>query len=91
MSTWLRVAFRVRKGDIGIEDEFLPPSTSEKIRLTARVLLPGMISFHEEHSVRIQCGYKLREWYELSPTERAFEVALRRTENLISRIVSEAK
>jgi len=60
------------------------------MELTARILLPGMISFHEEHLVRKQCGYKLREWYELEPTERAFEVATGRLESLINRHVSEA-
>ena len=89
-STELRAAFRIKKGKVDLADEFLPPSASEKLGLTARTLLPGMISFHEEHSTRVQGGYKLHEWYELEPTERAFEVAIRRVDGLISRHIAEA-
>lgn len=73
-----------------IEDAWLPPSPAQKINLTARALLPGMISFHEEHAVRKDAGYKLDEWYELTPQERAFEVAVQRVEGLITRHLSEA-
>ena len=90
MSIELRAAFRIKKGKTDLADEFLPPSTPEKIGLTARTLLPGMISFHEEHSIRVQGGYKLHEWYELEPTERAFEVAVRRADGLINRHIAEA-
>jgi hypothetical protein len=59
--------------------------------LTARVLLPGMISMHEEHLVRINAGYNLSEWSAMDPLERAFEVALRRLEGVLNRHISEAK
>ena len=68
-------------GKVDIADILLPPSTSEKIRLMSGIALPGMISMHEEHSVRVQCGYKLYEWRELKPAERALEVATRRLES----------
>ena len=90
MSNELRPAFRVRAEKTDLKDVHLPPSTTEKLKLNARKLIPGMISFHEEHSVRIQGGYKLDEWYELSPTERALEVAMRRLEVLINRLAMEA-
>lgn len=77
-------------GKVDIADEFLPGSTSEKIGLTSGIALQGMISIHEEHSVRVQCGYKLCEWGKLNPTERALEVAVRRIESLINRHISEA-
>ncbi len=87
MSNVLRVAFRVKKADLDIEEanKWLPMSAGEKLGLTARALLPGMISFHEEHLVRTSAGYKLDEWCELDPLERAFEVAIRRLEAMLSR------
>lgn len=90
MSNELSLAFKIRAEKTDLEDVFLPPSTTEKLGLNARRLIPGMISFHEEHSVRIQGGYKLNEWYELSPMERALEVAMRRLEVLINRHAMEA-
>ena len=90
MSSVLSPAFRIKIGDTDIQDAYLPPSTIEDLRLNARILLPGMISFHEEHLVRIQGGYKLSEWHELEPSERALEVAIRRLEALVNRHVMEA-
>jgi len=58
--------------------------------LTARVLLPGMISMHEEHLVRTSAGYKLDEWRELHYMERAIEVSIRRLEGTLNRHISEA-
>lgn len=90
MSSELRIAFQIKTANIDIDEAWLPVSTAEKLGLTARVLLPGMISFHEEHLVRTSAGYKLKEWYELDPLERAFEVAIRRLEGLLNRHVMEA-
>ena len=77
-------------GKVDIADILLPPSTAEKIGLMSGIALPGMISIHEEHSVRVQCGYKLCEWSELNPAEKALEIATRRLESLINRHISEA-
>lgn len=91
MSNELSPAFRLRKADVDIVEatEWLPVTKAEKMGLTARALLPGMISFHEEHLVRISSGYKLDDWYELDPMERAFEVAIRRLEAMLNRHINE--
>ena len=47
------------------------------------VTIPGMVSFYEEHKVRVERGYSFSEWYALQPMERAIEVALSRIENMI--------
>lgn len=39
---------------------------------------PGMVPIFEEHSARVERNYKLTEWYELDPIERAMVVAMRR-------------
>lgn len=92
MSVERKIPFQVKKGrdDLAEATKWLPASSAEKLRLSARVLLPGLISYHEEHSVRVQAGYKLGEWYELSPNDRAFEVAIRRIESMINRQMIEA-
>jgi len=90
MSSKLRKAFRVKKGKVDLGNVFLPTSKAQEIGLTSGIVIPGMISIHEEHSVRTQCGYKLNEWSELKPNERALEVAVRRLESLVTRHISEA-
>jgi len=89
MSNELSPAFRLRKADIDLEEAWLPITKAEKMGLTARALLPGMISYHEEHLVRIKAGYKVKDWYDLDPMERAFEVAIRRLEAMLNRHISE--
>jgi len=90
MSNKLRRAFRTKKGSVDIGDVFLSMSKAEEIGLTSGIIMPGMISIYEEHSVRAQVGYKLSEWSELKPQERALEVATRRLESLVTRHISEA-
>lgn len=45
--------------------------------------VPGCVSMYEEHLTRREAGYLLHEWYELTPKERALEIAVRRSSNLI--------
>lgn len=37
--------------------------------------IPGKVSLYEEHDCRIEAGYTLVEWYNLSGYERAIEIA----------------
>lgn len=92
MSNVLNPPFHVLVGrdDLEEADKWLPASAIEKLGLKARVLLPGLISYHEEHAVRVQAGYKIDEWYELDYKTRAFEVAIRRIEGMLIRQVTEA-
>ena len=84
--------FHVQVGRDSLEeaDKWLPAGSVEKLGLKARVLLPGLIAYHEEHAVRVQAGYKIDEWYELDHKTRAFEVALRRIEGMLTRQIMEA-
>jgi len=43
----------------------------------------GMVPLFEEHAVRIEHKYTVDEWYALDPMERAFHVALWRTDRSI--------
>ena len=54
---------------------------SAGIRL--KTLIFGLVPVYEEHAARKSEGYKLKEWYELSSFERAFAVAVFRTEKAI--------
>lgn len=85
-----KIPFRLRKHNVDLSEAYISPSVGDKLGMTARALLPGMITYHEEHWVRKKAGYRLNEWYDLTPQERAFEVALQRVENLIERHLSEA-
>lgn len=92
MSNERSLPFHIQVGRDSLEeaDKWLPASSAEKLGMRARVLLPGLISYHEEHAVRVDAGYKLREWYELDYKTRVFEVAIRRIESMINRQVMEA-
>lgn len=48
-----------------------------------QVPVPGIIPFFEEHDARTENGYNLNEWYNLSPADRALEVALYRIKHAI--------
>lgn len=45
--------------------------------------IPGIISFYEEHDARLDAGYTLPEWYNLSSHERSMEVAMYRIRHAI--------
>jgi hypothetical protein len=47
------------------------------------IIIPGMVSFYEEHKVRVERGYNFEQWRNLHPMERAIEVALFRIENML--------
>jgi len=85
-----RTPFRLRKHGTDLAEAYVPPTLGDKLNITARALLPGMITYHEEHFVRTKAGYKLDEWYDLAPQERALEVAIRRIESLVERHIAEA-
>jgi hypothetical protein len=46
--------------------------------------IPGMIALYEEHDTRVEAGYRIDEWYDLHPRERATEVALYRIRHSLS-------
>ncbi len=41
-------------------------------------IIPGNVTFFEEHMVRQAIGYNLGDWEQLPPTDKAFEVAVYR-------------
>lgn len=63
--------------------------TKNRGRVTVGLIVPEMVSLLEEHASRRESGYTIPEWRELSPQERALEVALRRTMNKIETIEHE--
>lgn len=50
-----------------------------------------MVPIFEEHIARLERGYRLEEWYELSPMERALVVAIRRVDNASKNLQAEAE
>jgi hypothetical protein len=56
-----------------------------------QIPIPGMISRYEEHTVRIEVGYTIPEWYNLDPKDRALEVAVSRIKHSIEYQKSKAQ
>lgn len=50
-----------------------------------------MVPIFEEHSIRVERGYSLEQWYALPPMERALVVAQKRIENAMKAHYSEAE
>lgn len=48
-----------------------------------QIPIPGIVPLYEEHDARAELGYTLIEWYNLSPDDRALEIALYRIRNAI--------
>lgn len=59
-------------------------------RVKIGLINPAMVPLLEEHATRRDAGYSIPEWRNLTPLERAIEVAFRRTMNLIETIEREA-
>jgi len=51
----------------------------------------GMVAIFEEHAERIRLKYTLAEWYALDPLEKAMMIAVRRIENAMRGLQSEAE
>jgi hypothetical protein len=56
-----------------------------------RSLTDRLVPTFEEHMVRKECGYNLRQWRALPVWEKAFEVAVSRTERAINAHEEEAR
>lgn len=53
-----------------------PVSAKDRLGVTVHEMRPGgLVTLYEEYSVRIEAGYNLFEWDQLTPYERAAEVA----------------
>lgn len=80
---------------IVLNDSFitdLPISSKDMLGIEVRqVPVPGMISMYEEHSVRTELGYTIPEWYDLSSSDRATEVAVSRIKHSIEYQKSKAQ
>lgn len=50
-----------------------------------------MVSIFEEHTARIEKGYRLKEWASMDMTERALIIALRRVDIAIKNHQTEAE
>ena len=54
--------------------------------VTYQVVHPEIVPPFEEQLTRLRSGYTLREWRELEPRDRAYEVALNRLRSKIDSI-----
>lgn len=54
-------------------------------------LSQDMVPIFEEHIARLERGYKINEWLEMDPMERAMVVAVRRIDNAMKNIQAEAE
>lgn len=77
-----RIPFKIRKDGSPIREAGLP-FLKGQLNITASPLAIGVVPLYEEHCARRDAGYTLPEWRELSPIDRAYEVAVRRIGNLI--------
>ena len=69
----------------------IPITSGISAGIRLRTLTFGLVPVYEEHAARKSEGYNVKEWYELSPFERAFTVAIFRIEKAIEAHQSEAE
>ncbi len=61
----------------------IPISSGISAGIRLKQLVHGLVPVYEEHAARKSEGYDIKEWYELTPFDRAFSVAMFRTEKAI--------
>jgi len=82
MLTKPRTPFKIRKDGYPL-NEVDKPRVKGQLNITTSPFVAGVVPFYEEHKARQDAGYTIPEWRKLPAMDRAYEVAVRRTANLI--------
>lgn len=88
-----RTFLRVTKS-VGYTDESvtrIEPDHAVSAGIRWGSIADDMVPLFEEHAARIAANYSLAEWMALEPLERAMVIAVRRIENAMHALQTEAE